>query len=94
MKKKKKKMSMDEQLKKLGEKNKPRTKAYTADHKKLFLAIFEGKADVNSDGKVVVGDKVWEWTDVDVQFFVKKVRQLKTEMTNFLTKELETMFGK
>lgn len=73
---------------------KTKRKQYTKEHKELFMAIFQGSADVNSDGKVVVNGKEWDWTDVDVQYFVRKARQMKVEMTKFLQKEVEGIFGK
>lgn len=69
-------------------------KKYTMEHKELFMAIFGGTADIDSNGKVVVNGKEWDWADVDVQYFVQKSRQLKVDMTKFLEKELENIFGK
>ena len=57
------------------------------------MAIFAGTSDVNDQGKVVVNGKEWDWTDVDVQFFVRKSRQMKTDMSKFLEKELKDIFG-
>ena len=73
---------------------KTKTKKYTKEHKELFMAIFQGTADVNSEGKVVVNGKEWEWTDVDVQYFVRRARQIKTEMMKLVDKEMTSIFGK
>ena len=70
-----------------------RTRKFTKEHKELFMAIFAGTSDVNDQGKVVVNGKEWDWTDVDVQFFVRKSRQMKTDMSKFLEKELKDIFG-
>ena len=73
---------------------KSKKKQYTSEHKQLFMAIFQGSADVNDQGKVVVGEKEWDWTDTDVQYFVRRARQMKVEMTKLVEKEITSIFGK
>lgn len=79
---------MDISTKKLKKKN------YTDEHKKLFTAIFQGTIETNADGKLVVGDKLWDKDDPCVDLFVRKSRQLKEEMVKLVEKEVKSLFGK
>jgi hypothetical protein len=69
-------------------------KKYTQEDKLLFMAIFEGSANINNNGKVVVQGKEWDWTDPIVQHFVDKSRRMKKWIENYFRSELEGMFGK
>jgi hypothetical protein len=66
---------------------------YELKHRKLFYALFEG-VDINSEGKVVVEDVEWDWTDPIVQHFSKKIRRIKENLEEMYVKELKSIFGK
>ena len=68
-------------------------KSYNSDHKRLFLALFQGTTDVDAKGKIVVGDKEWDWTDVDVQYLARRVRNLKKVIEKDIQDELTYLFG-
>jgi len=88
--------SLHANLEKAGKKNSTKTKKYTPAHRTLFMAIFEGSANINPEGKIQIGNKVTEFNfaDPDVQHFIDKSRRMKKYLEGYMKTELENMFGK